>query len=78
METVVSILKKVRPEFDFAGVDDFFARGMLDSFDLTTLVSALEEHYSITIDGAEIVPENFRNVDAIRTMLRKHGVADAE
>ena len=61
MEMVTEILKKVRPEFEFAGVDDFFARGMLDSFDLVTLVSSLEEHYKITIDGAEIVPENFRN-----------------
>jgi len=74
MEMVTEILKKVRPEFEFAGVDDFFARGMLDSFDLVTLVSSLEEHYKITIDGAEIVPENFRNVGAIKGLLGKYGV----
>jgi acyl carrier protein len=73
MDGINTILKNIRPESDFAGVNDFFARGMLDSFDLTLLVAALEEKYAITIEGADIVPENFRSVDAIRSLLRKYG-----
>jgi acyl carrier protein len=73
MEQINSILKNIRPEFEFAGVNDFFARGMLDSFDLTVLVSALEEKYSITIEGMDIVPENFRSVEAIHALLTKYG-----
>lgn len=75
MNNLITILQGIRPEFEFAGVDDFFARGMLDSFDLTALVSALEQRYGISIAGDEIVPENFRNVDAIALLLRKHGVS---
>jgi len=75
MNNVIAILKNIRPEFDFAGVDDFFARGMLDSFDLTVLVSALEEQFGVSIDGADIVPENLRNVKAIAALLGKYGVA---
>lgn len=73
MENVLAILKGIRPEFEFAGVDDFFARGMLDSFDLTMLVSALEERFAISVDGADLVPENFRNVTAIQGLLAKYG-----
>jgi acyl carrier protein len=75
MEDINIILKNIRPEFDFAGVDDFFARGMLDSFDLTVLVSALEEKCGIAIDGADILPENFCSVEAIRSLLAKYGAA---
>lgn len=74
MDNVIAILKNIRPEFEFAGVDDFFARGMLDSFDLTVLVSALEERFGVAIDGADIVPENLRNVKAIVSLLGKYGV----
>ncbi len=73
MDGISTILKNIRPEFEFAGVDDFFARGMLDSFDLTMLVSALEERYRITVDGVDILPENFRSVEAISSLLAKYG-----
>jgi acyl carrier protein len=75
METIVAILKDIRPEYDFVGVDDFFSRGMLDSFDLTVLVSSLEERFAITVDGADIVPENFRNIDAISSLLKRYEAA---
>lgn len=75
METVIEILKTIRPEYDFAGVDDFFARGLLDSYDLTMLVAALEDRHSVAIDGADIVPENFQSIDAILALLARYGVA---
>ncbi len=75
MESVIAILKDIRPELEFAGVDDFFARGMLDSFDLTVLISSIEERFGISIDGADIVPENFRSVKALLSLLGKYGVA---
>ena len=70
---IVAILKNIRPEFDYADVDDFFARGMLDSFDLTLLVSSLEERFGISVDGADIVPENFCSTEAIVSLLKKYG-----
>ncbi len=47
---------------------------MLDSFDIVMLVSALDKQFGICIDGREIVPQNFRNLEAIAELLKKHGV----
>lgn len=74
MEKINTILKDIRPESEFSGVTDFFARGMLDSFDLTLLVSALEQRYGIAIEGVDILPENFRSLDAIASLLIKYHV----
>lgn len=74
MESVVEILKQVRPEYEFDGVDDVFARGMLDSFDLVTLISLLEARFKFSIGGEDITPENFRNVEAIVRLISKYGV----
>lgn len=68
-EQIVEILKEIRPEFEFEGVEDFFEEGMLDSFDLVTLVATLDERFGIKIDGAAILPENFANVDAIAALV---------
>ena len=74
MEKILFILKQIRPEFDYASSSDFLADGMLDSFDVVALVAALDSTFGISIDGTEIVPENFRNLTALRSLLERHGV----
>ena len=72
MQTIEHILKEIRPEFDFTASDEFVRDGMLDSFDVVTLVSDLDKAYGISISGLEIVPENFRNLASIRKLLQKY------
>ena len=74
-EKVIEILTDLRPEFDFSqeGVN-FIEEGMLDSFDVVSLVDALDNEYNIVIDGIDIVPENFSSLDSIIELLKKNGV----
>ena len=51
MKSVLEILKEIRPEFDFSASNDFMADGMLDSFDMVTLVAALDKNYEISIQA---------------------------
>lgn len=74
MKTVAEILKEIRPEFDFAASEDFIADGMLDSFDVVTLVATLDKNFGTSIQGVDIVPENFKNHETIEALLRKSGV----
>jgi len=74
LKTLIDILKSIRPELDFTQSRDLVSEGMLDSFDMVTLVAALDKTYGISIEGADIVPENFQNLETITTLLRKYGV----
>ena len=74
MNTLAELLKGIRPEFDFIASRDFIAEGMLDSFDMVTLVATLDKRYGISIDGVDIIPEHFQNLDTITALLRKYGV----
>jgi acyl carrier protein len=70
---IIAILNDIRPEFDFnEPVDNFIEAGMLDSFDLVTLVTSLDEFFEISIDGTDIVPENFSNIESILNLLNKY------
>jgi methoxymalonate biosynthesis acyl carrier protein len=73
MKSVAEILKEIRPEFDFSASVDFISDGMLDSFDIVTLVSSLDKNYGISIPGADILPEHFQNIGAIENLLRRCG-----
>lgn len=42
-EKIIAILNDLRPEFSFTEDVDFIEEGMLDSFDIVSLVDELEE-----------------------------------
>ena len=73
-EKIVSILTELRPEFDFNEPLDFIEEGMLDSFDVVNLVTALDSEFGISIDGTDVLPDNFSSVENIEALLRKNGV----
>jgi acyl carrier protein len=71
---VISILSEIRPEYDFSQDLNFIEEGMLDSLDIVTLVTGLDEKFSISIDGNDIIPENFSSLELIANLLKKKGV----
>ncbi len=70
-EKVYEILKDLRPEFDFSGSEDYVEDGLLDSFDIVALVSEIEKVFHVNIDGTEILPENFCNVEMMCKLIEK-------
>lgn len=73
MGRIIEILVDIRPEYDFLEDIDFIEAGMLDSFDIITLVSDLDENFDIRIDGSDILPENFCSIKAIENLIEKSG-----
>ena len=72
-QQIIKILTDLRPEFDFTQNINFIEEGMLDSFDIVNLVSELDSTFGISIDGVDIIPENFSSVEAIKNLLLKNG-----
>ena len=73
MEKIYSILSSLRPELDFRNSKNFIEEGLLDSFDVVSLVSELEEQYNILSDALDILPENFGSAEAIAEIVKKNG-----
>lgn len=73
-EKIIAILNDLRPEFSFTEDVDFIEEGMLDSFDIVSLVDELEEVFGIKIQGIDVIPSNFSTVENIIALLKKSGV----
>lgn len=69
-DKIIEILTELRPEFDFTENVDFIEEGMLDSFDVVSLVDELEETFGVMIDGVNVVSKNFSSLDAIVELLK--------
>ena len=75
LKDIEQVLEGIRPEFNFAGSQDFMADGMLDSYDMMMLVAELERVFGITIAGVDITPENFRNLNSVERLVGKYQAA---
>lgn len=73
MEKIYEILAQLRPEFDFRHSTDFIEEGLLDSFDIVSFVTELEDTFDCLIDALDIVPENFNTVENIIKVVQKSG-----
>lgn len=73
-EKIIAILNGLRPEFDFSEPVNFIEEGMLDSFDVINLVNELDSAFGISIDGIDVLPENFSSLENIMELLKKNGV----
>ena len=71
---VIEILSDIRSEYDFKDDVNYIESGMLDSFDIVTLVVNLDEEFGISINGTDILPENFCSIDAILLLLSKYKI----
>ena len=73
MERIYEILSQLRPEFNFKESKDFIEEGLLDSFDIVSLVTELEDSFDCLIDALDILPENFNTVENIAAVVKKNG-----
>ena len=70
---VMEILMDLRPDVDFENERKLIADGILESFDIMSLVAELEDEFDIKIKPKDLVAENFNSADAMVEMLQKLG-----
>lgn len=70
-EIILDILTELRPDVDFETERALITKGILESFDIVSLVSELSDEFDITIRPKDLVPENFNSLDAICALIRE-------
>lgn len=71
MDKLLEILEGIRPDVDFNEEKELMDGGILDSFDVVTIISELDDEYDIHITVDELKPENFNSVECIMAMVNR-------
>lgn len=69
MEKILEILSDVRPDIDFEQEELLVEGGVLDSFDVVTIISELNDAFDINIRVHDLKPENFNSVAMIQALV---------
>lgn len=69
MEKIIEILESIRSDIDFTKEDKLIDDGILDSFDIVSVVGELCDYYDITITVDMMEPENFNSAQAIYALV---------
>ena len=71
MEKLLELLKSVRPDVDFENETALIDDGILDSFDVVSIISELDDQFDVQIRITELDPENFNSAEAIWKMVQE-------
>lgn len=70
MEQLLELLKGVRPDVDFENETALIDDGILDSFDVVSIISEIDEIFGVQIRINELDPENFNSAEAIWNLVQ--------
>lgn len=67
---LLEILEDLHPDEDFEGCKTLVTDKVLDSFDIITLISEINDTFDVVISADKIVPENFDSLDALCELVQ--------
>lgn len=71
MTELLEILENLHPEVDFANCTTLIDDKILDSFDIITIISEINEEFDVVVPAEEIIPENFNSAQALYELVTR-------
>lgn len=70
MKKLLNILSEIRPDVEFENEKKLLDEGILDSFDIVSIISELNDAFEIHIRVNHLTAENFNSVEAIMALVK--------
>lgn len=71
MEKLLQLLAEIRPDVDFENETALIDDGILDSFDVVSIISEIDDAFNVQIRITELDPENFNSVESIWNLIQE-------
>lgn len=72
MEKLMQILNELRPDLDFEKEERLIDDRILDSFDIISLTTELNDQFDISINVADLAPENYNSAAAMWRLIQQY------
>ena len=71
MDELIEILTDLHSDVDFETCTTLIDDKILDSFDIVSIVSEVNDRFDVTIPAKELVPENFNSAKALWDLISR-------
>ena len=70
-EQLMELPEEIRPDVDWEGEKQLITDGVLDSFDIVSMVTAMNDEFDIEIEVGNLVPDNFNSIEGMMALIEK-------
>lgn len=71
MDELIAILKDIHPDVDYEQATNLIDGKILDSFDIISLVSEINDKFDVVVSAEYMIPENFNSARALWALIQK-------
>ncbi|MCQ2515559.1 MAG: acyl carrier protein [Saccharofermentans sp.] len=71
MEDLIEILKDLHADVDYDTCETLIDDKILDSFDIVSIVSEVDDKFDVAIPAKELIPENFNSAKALWALIER-------
>lgn len=71
MDELIEILKDLHSDVDFETCTTLIDDKILDSFDIVSIVSEVNDRFDVAIPAKELIPENFNSAKALWDLISR-------
>ena len=71
MEKLIEILSEICPNVDFRKEKALVDDGLIDSFEIVSIVAEIMDHFEVELDVDDLMPENFNSVEAMMQLIEE-------
>ena len=71
MTELIEILRELHDDVDFETETGLVENGILNSLDIVTLITEINDRFDVMIPAEEIMPENFDSAEALWALISR-------
>ncbi|MBE6983900.1 MAG: acyl carrier protein [Ruminococcaceae bacterium] len=71
MDKLIAILSDLHPDVDFETETGLIDNGILDSFDVVTIVAEVDDTFDVQIPAEELIPDNFNSAESLYALIQR-------
>ncbi|MST72719.1 acyl carrier protein [Olsenella porci] len=69
LEQVIDMLDQIKDGVDFSTAVNLVDDRILDSFDILSIIGAIDDEFDVSVPAKDIVPQNFNTAQGIYQMV---------
>ncbi|EHF01319.1 hypothetical protein [Olsenella sp. oral taxon 809] len=71
LDAMIDLLNDVKEGVDYTNCTTLIDERILDSFDILSIVSAIDDEFDVAVPAKEIVPANFNSAQSLLAMVQR-------
>ena len=71
LENVIELLQDINEDADYENCTTLVDDRVLTSFDILSIIAAIDDEFDVAITAKDIIPANFNSAESVRALIER-------